>query len=108
MITFVALLMFLQLGIGWEWSTLLCGLLSLPWVLKSFVREKVRRMGGFAIVLRIVEACIFGTLVALAFSFTTSTKWRITLVFKALLVLCFFCAWHELAARMYYERMPPS
>ena len=105
MITFVALLMFLQLGIGWEWSTLLCGLLSLPWVLKSFVREKVRRMGGFAIVLRIVEACIFGTLVALAFSFTTSTKWRITLVFTALLVLCFFCAWHELAARMYYERM---
>ena len=59
MITFVALLMFLQLGIGWEWSTLLCGLLSLPWVLKSFVREKVRRMGGFAIVLRIVRSACF-------------------------------------------------
>ena len=105
MITFVALLMFLQLGIGWEWSTLLCGLLSLPWVLKSFVREKVRRMGRFAIVLRIIEACIFIVLVALAFSFSTSARWRIELIFTALLVLCVFCAWHELAARMYYERM---
>ncbi len=105
MITFVALLMFLQLGIGWEWSTLLCGLLSLPWVLKSFVREKVRRVGRFAIVLRIIEACIFGTLVASAFSFSTSTSWRIELIFITLLVLCMFCAWHELAARMYYERM---
>ena len=105
MITFVALLMFLQLGIGWEWSTLLCGLLSLPWVLKSFVREKVRRMGRFAIVLRIIEACIFLSLVALAFTFSTSTRWRIELIFCVLLLLCVFCAWHELAARMYYERM---
>lgn len=105
MITFVALLMFLQLGIGWEWSTLLCGLLSLPWVLRSFVREKVRKMGRFAIVLRIVEACIFVVLVALAFAFSSSNRWRIELIFMALLVLCVFCAWHELAARMYYERM---
>ncbi len=105
MITFVALLMFLQLGIGWEWSTLLCGLLSLPWVLKSFVRAKVQRMGRFAIVLRIIEACIFGSLVALALSFTASSNWRIQLIFLTLWVLCMFCAWHELAARMYYERM---
>ena len=105
MITFVALLMFLQLGIGWEWSTLLCALLSLPWVLKSFVREKVRRMGRFSIVLRFIEACIFASLVALAFTFSTSTRWRVGLIFLALLVLCVFCAWHELAARMYYERM---
>lgn len=105
MITFVALLMFLQLGIGWDWSTLLCALLSLPWVLKSFFREKVRQMGRFAIVLRIIEACIFVSLVALAFAFSTSTRWRIGLIFLALMVLCVFCAWHELAARMYYERM---
>lgn len=105
MITFVALLMFLQLGIGWEVSTLLCGLLSLPWVLKSFVREKVRHRGRFARVLRIIEAAIFACLVALAFICTTTLSWRVALVFVAFLVLCMFCAWHELAARMYYERM---
>lgn len=105
MITFVALLMFLQLGIGWGESTLLCGLLSLPWVLKSFVREKVRRMGRFSRFLRIIEAAIFACLVALAFVCTTTLRQRVLLIFVALLVLCMFCAWHELAARMYYERM---
>lgn len=103
-ITFVALLMFLQLGVDWAWSTLLCGLLSLPWVLKSFLREKVRFMGRFTHVLSFVEACIFGCLVVLAFTFSSSHHHRITLVFIALLLLCMFCAWHELAARMYYER----
>ena len=59
MITFVALLMFVQLGVGWGESTLLCGLLMLPWVLKSFLRDKVRRMGHFQHVLRVVELLIF-------------------------------------------------
>lgn len=105
MITFVALLMFLQLGVGWELSTLYCALLTLPWVLKSFLREKVRRMGRFAHVLRLIEAGIFGALTALAFTFSSSSRYHVLLVFGVLLVLCLFCAWHELAARMYYERM---
>ena len=104
MITFVALLMFVQLGVGWGMSTLLCGLLTLPWVFKSFLREKVRRRGRFANVLRIIECGIFLCLVALAFSFTIYT-YRLWHVFGILFLLCFFCAWHELAARMYYERM---
>jgi len=104
LITFVALLMFLQLGIGWESSTLLCGLLSLPWVFKSFLRQKVRNHGRFAYVLRGVEAAIFLTLVVLAFSFNGKAG-STYLVFASLFVLCHFCAWHELLARMYYERM---
>ena len=104
MITFVALLMFLQQGVGWGMSTFLCGLLTLPWIFKSFLREKVRRRGHFVGVLRLIEACIFLCLVALAFSFTFYT-YRVWHVFGILFVLCFFCAWHELAARMYYERM---
>lgn len=104
MITFVALLMFLQLGIGWEYCTLLCALLSLPWVLKSFVRQKVRQAGHFSIVLRCLELSIFLTLTALAFCCTSSLHRRV-LVFVCLFVLCLLCAWHELAARMYYERM---
>jgi len=104
MITFVALLMFLQLKIGWAYSTLLCALLSLPWVLKSFVRQKVRNAGRFAYVLRGIEGAIFVMLVVLAFCFNGTAESRY-LVFAALFVLCLFCAWHELAARMYYERM---
>lgn len=104
MITFVALLMFLQLGIGWDFCTLLCGLLTLPWVLKSFVRQKVRLVGRFSYVLRGIEVLIFGVLAALAFCFNglAGCRWH---VFGCLFVLCLLCAWHELAARMYYERM---
>ena len=104
MITFVALLMFVQLDVGWGMSTLLCGLLTLPWILKSFLRDKVRRMGHFQHVLRFVELAIFMVLVALAFCFgdRPNTPYRI---FAVLFVLCLLCAWHELAARMYYERM---
>ena len=103
-VTFVALLMFVQLGEGWGKSTLLCGLLTLPWVLKSFLREKVRRHGHFAHVLRLIEVCLFFSLVALAFSFNIS-KYRVGHIYGILFLICFFCAWHELAARMYYERM---
>ena len=44
MITFVALLLFVQLGVGWGESTLLCALLTLPWVLKSWLREWLQRI----------------------------------------------------------------
>lgn len=103
-VTFVALLMFVQLGEGWGMSTFLCGLLTLPWVLKSFLREKVRQRGRFADVLRLIEVFLFFSLVALAFSFTF-VSYRVWHIFGILLLICFFCAWHELAARMYYERM---
>ena len=87
MITFVALLMFVQLGVGWGMSTFLCGLLTLPWVFKSFLREKVRRRGHFANVLRVIECGIFLCLVALAFSFTIY-NYRLWHVFGILFLLC--------------------
>ncbi len=104
MITFVALLMFLQLGVGWGESALLCSLLTLPWVLKSFVRAKIRQIGSFSRQLKFLEVCICLLLVSLAFCFTDrhSNHW---LLFANLFVLCFFCAAHELVARMYYEHM---
>ena len=104
MITFVALLMFLQLGVGWEQSTLICGLLTLPWVLKSFVRAKLRQMGHYARQLNILELGMCATMGILAFCFTErfNSQWTI---FAALFVLCLLCAAHELVARMYYEHM---
>ncbi|MBR1799971.1 MAG: hypothetical protein IJ767_00525 [Bacteroidaceae bacterium] len=104
MITFVALLMFVQLGVGWGMSTLLCGLLTLPWVLKSLVRQRVQRIGRLRPVLCTLEAAIFGLLVALAFSFGGGQAAAYS-VFAVLFVMCLLCAWHELAAGSYFERM---
>ena len=103
MITFVALLMFLQLGVGWERSTLFCALLTLPWMMKSWVRSSLRRWGHFVWQLRLAEVLTFLSLVALAFSFTARTD-RLLWVFLSLFVLCLCTAWHELVARMYYEQ----
>jgi len=100
-VTYVALLMLLQMGVAPAVATLCSALLFLPWVLKSFMRSWVRRGGHFRQMLHIIEALLFISLVLLAFSFNTGP----TSVFFALLLVSLLCAWHELAARMYYERM---
>ena len=100
-VTFVALLMFLQIGASPALSTALAALLFLPCILKSFMRTWVRRVGHFREVLLLVEGLISFTLLALAFAFTQG----IWYVFGALMLTSFLVAWHELAARMYYERM---
>lgn len=107
-VTYVALLMFLQLEMAPALATLLSAFLFLPWVLKSFMRSWVRRVGHFKQVLHIIEALLFVNLILLAFSFgTVNDKWLNgkCLVFLALFLVSLLCAWHELAARMYYERM---
>lgn len=101
MVTYVALLMLLQLGLTPAITTLCSALLFLPWVLKSFMRSWVRRVGHFKQVLHLVEALLFVSLLLLAFSFSIGSA----AVFFALLLVSLLCAWHELAARMYYERM---
>ena len=107
-VTYVALLMFLQLEMAPALATLLSAFLFLPWVLKSFMRSWVRRVGHFKQVLHIIEALLFVSLILLAFSFGTVNGKCLNgkcLVFLALFFVSLLCAWHELAARMYYERM---
>lgn len=100
-VTFVALLMFLQIGASITLSTTLAALLFLPCILKSFMRTWVRRVGHFREVLLLVEGLLCITLFALAGAFTQG----IWYVFSSLMLTSFLVAWHELAARMYYERM---
>ncbi len=99
MVTYVALLMLLQLDVAPAWATLCSALLFVPWVLKSFMRPWVRRVGHFGQMVHIVEALLFVALILLAFSFNRGP----VAVFLALLLVSLFCAWHELTARMYYE-----
>ena len=101
MVTYVALLMLLQLELRPAIATLWSALLFLPWVLKSFMRSWVRRVGHFKQMLHLIEVMLFISLVFLAFSFNRGPA----AVFFSLLLVSLLCAWHELAARMYYERM---
>ena len=100
-VTFVALLMFLQIGASITLSTALAALLFLPCILKSFMRTWVRRVGHFRDMLLLVEGLICITLFILAGAFSQG----IWYVFSALMLTSFLVAWHELTARMYYERM---
>ena len=99
MVTYVALLMLLQMGMASATATLCSALLFVPWVLKSFMRPWVYRVGNFREMLLVIEALLFVCLVLLAFSFNLG----VVAVFFALFFVSLLCAWHELTARMYYE-----
>lgn len=101
MVTYVSLLMLLQLGLAPTVATLCSALLFIPWVLKSFLRSWVSRLGHFRLVLHIIEALLFVSLLILAFAFHQGPL----AVFLALMLVSLLCAWHELAAHMYFERM---
>ena len=103
-VTFVALLMFLQIGASTALSATLAALLFLPCTLKSFLRTWVRRVGHFRHMLLLTEGLICAALFLLAFAFTQG----IWYVFSSLMLTSFLVAWHELTARMYYERMLQS
>ena len=101
MVTFVSLLMFLQMGMpAWE-ATLSAALLFVPWILKSWVRSYVRRGGHFRRFIQIDECMMTVALAALAFALPQGRAWTVGCLF----VVSLLCAWHELLARMYYERM---
>lgn len=101
MVTYVALLMLLQLGLAPAEATFFSALLFLPWVLKSFMRPLVSRVGHFRQMIHLIETLLFISLGALAFTFNIGP----IAVFFALLLVSLLCAWHEMVARMYYERM---
>lgn len=105
MVTFVALLMFLQCGVSPARATLYSALLFIPWTLKSFVRSWIRRRGHYRHTIHYIEALLFLSLILVALSFPYGQG----ALFCSLMLTSLLCSWHELTARMYYERMlrPP-
>ena len=101
MVTYVALLMLLQLRLAPAGATLLSALLFIPWVLKSFMRPWVRLVGHFRQLICLIEILLSAALFLLALAFRPGAA----AVFPALLLVSLLCAWHELVARMYYESM---
>ncbi len=114
MITFVSLLIFLQTGVSPAWSVCYSSLLFLPWVLKSFLREKIRRMARFRRALQWSELLLVLCLLLMGLSLDPSNRLFVLTglssgrgigIFLFLFAISLLTAWHELAARMYYERM---
>ncbi len=103
MITFVALLMFVQFGVSRGESTLLCALLTLPWVLGTWLRRWQQRGGAVHRALCMTEALMCVLLFALAFSLRLPLLSPYVL-FGLLFMLGIFCACHMLLAHTYYER----
>lgn len=103
-ITFIALLMFLQFGETMAMSTFYSSALFLPFALKSFVRSKVRSAGNFKMCLHIAEGLIFTLLILLEVTIRYIPQ-EIWLLFLLLFLISTVCAWHELLGTMYYDRM---
>ena len=101
MTTFVALLMFMQMGVSPAVATLLSALLFLPWVSKSWMRSYVFRLGHYRRTLHLLETALSLSLAALAFALQHSLGWT----FATLMLVSLLSAGHELTSHFYYERM---
>lgn len=104
MVTFVALLMFIQFGAGITRATLFVSLLLSPWMLKSFFRLKVKHAGNFKMWIHIIEFFIFVVLLGTAFYINDFHANHIGLL-CCMFVISLLCSWHNLVARMYYEQI---
>lgn len=103
-VTYVALLMFVQFGVGFGMASLYVSLLAVPWILKSFVRSKVRSAGYFKFRIHVAQGLIFLMMMLIEI---TINHWHCNtlLLFAILFIMSGLCAWHELLSKMYYERM---
>lgn len=103
-VTFVALLMFVQFGVNDGWASTFISLLFLPWVMKSYLRTKVRNAGRYKLNIHRTEALLFASLIGTALYinyFTVNTFVLVAILF----VVALLCAVHELLSQMYYNRM---
>jgi PAT family beta-lactamase induction signal transducer AmpG len=104
MVTFVALLMFIQFCAGTTRSTIFVSILLSPWMLKSFFRLKVKHAGNFKMWIHIIEFLIFVILLLTAFYINDFHANYVGLL-CCMFVISLLCSWHNLVARMYYEKV---
>jgi len=100
MVTFVALLMFLQTGSSATEATFLTSLIALPWIGSSFIRDWINKIGRFKQALNVLEGLLFLGLVAVALAFPYGKGWLFTALFNVSLL----CSGHKVVVRTYYEQ----
>lgn len=105
LVTFVALLIFLQQDGITPRATAFAAVLWTPWALKSWLRSWIRRAGHYRRTLHIFQLLLASAMAALAFVIPWGSAPSLCVLFLVSLLT----AGHSLAARMYYERMlrPP-
>lgn len=99
-VTFVAVIMFLQMGLGTGMSTLYASALLLPWVGQPLMRKFMYGALGGRLWLHVAEMSL--TVLLAFFALTMGTgKWCTLALLAGVSLLS---AWHDLLARCYYER----
>lgn len=99
-VTFVALIIFLQRGEGVAMSTLFASLLLLPWVGQPLMRKWLPGIAGGRGWLHVVEIVLCVILATFALTMTRGRWWTIGM----LMSISVFSAWHDLLANRYYMR----
>lgn len=99
-VTFVALIMFLQMNIGVALSTLFAAILLLPWVAQPLMRRLLPGMGGDRWWLHLTELTMAGTLAMFALTLKNGTWWTMLMLYG----ISTLSAWHDLLARQYFMR----
>ena len=103
-VMYVALIMLMQFGANEVMASFYAAMLFLPWVMKSYLYNMVRRSGSFRRNLHVVESLLFLCLMGIAV-YIAEAKVEVWLLFLLLLLLSCLCAWHELLSRLYYSRV---
>lgn len=103
-VTFIAVLMFVQLGFGPLMSTLFAALLFVPLVMKHFMRHLIKRISNIKWHIHVAECFLFVCLIWIAVYVERPDSSRFML-FLSLLLLSVLRAWHSSLAKVYYERM---
>ncbi len=100
-VTFVALIMFLQMGVGMTVATAYSALLLLPWALQPLMRRLLPltdRGGGYQCCLLGTECLIAVAMLAFALFMGNTPLLMLTL----LMCISGLTAWHDLLVRTYY------
>ena len=99
-VTFVALIIFLQRGEGVAMSTLFASLLLLPWVGQPLMRKWLPGIAGGRGWLHVVEILLCAVLATFALTMTKGRWWTMGM----LMSISVLSAWHDLLANRYYMR----
>lgn len=99
-VTFVALIMFLQMNIGVALSTLFAAILLLPWVAQPFMRRLLPEMGGDRWWLHLIEIILAGTMALFALTLRNGMWWTMLM----LAWISTLSAWHDIMAKHYFMR----
>ena len=99
-VTFVALIMFLQMKMGVAMSTLFSAILLLPWVMQPMMRKVLPGMNGGRLWIYITEIVLSMMLLTFALTLNNSKWWIVGMLF----IISILSTWHDLLARCYYKR----